>query len=151
MKTCRAWHELPPSTPSFYLLLWSLHSSHGASFLFFQEDFHVSSSCSAISSALNITAPCAYVADSVTFSRKLCKYHHLKEIFPHYKIPLCSTSYHSFFHLSFFMLRIDHFLTNVMLFIFIFPSPSHECKSHDHRNFISLLHPSPSLTTVSGM
>lgn len=112
--TYKTWHELPlkssaswslPSTPLSLqqTLLCPLNSfSFTKGFSCFWLRIFVFS----VSSALNIIAPCAHTADSITFSRTLHKCHNLKEIFPDHKRALSSTSRHSF-HFPFVCLKFS--------------------------------------------
>ena len=154
----KAWRELLPSTPSTFTLVTAHH-------LFSFKRTFIFLSYSVVSSALNTTAPCVSVAGSSPFPG------HYINIIIERNLPSLQNTILFYlmslfvFHFFSFMLRIDHILTNVTeivdiapyvsLFFFCFvlffsftvtfPPPSQERRSHEHREFISLLHPQASL------
>lgn len=115
------WPHFPTLTPLLPALLWSLNSSNSPSFLFFfPKEFLCY--CHRVFALAISSVSCVHMYDSITFFRTPCKSYCLKSSL--------IIREHSF-HLSFFMLRIHHFLTNIMpiclILLSIFPHFSHEC------------------------
>lgn len=141
----KAWHELLPSTPSAFTLVTAHH-------LFSFKGTFIFLSYSVVSSALNTTAPCVSVAGSSPFPG-----HYIHIIIERNLPSLQNTTL--FYLMSLFFPFCLFYAQNRSLpnkcycflpptfyfyffsFIVTFPSPSQECQSHEHREFISLLHP----------